>query len=150
MNASRGIEAAIPNFYLVMDRFEADLLVLRTSGHIVEVEIKTNRSDFQKDLRDKSDKHEILSQGETLFKFSKSGSQVEYRSSQIPNQYFFACPEGVISPEDVPDHCGLISVNPEDAYYRVAKKAPFLHRNKVGSDLMIKMIKSYSRRLWQA
>lgn len=147
LEASRSVDAALPNFYLLMDKYEADLVVLRSSGYVIEMEIKVSRADFLSDLRNKTEKHALIEQGDTMFKFA-GGGQVEFRSSHLPNRYYFVCPDGILKADDIPGHAGLIYVEPGREYYRVEKKAPLLHKNKVGPDLMVKMLRSYNRRFW--
>src|SRR5690606_2196554 len=59
-----------------------------------------------------------------------------------PNRFYFACPKGLIKPEEVPDYAGLIYVPEEfmsQPCYEV-KKAPFLHKVKrsYGAELLSK------------
>jgi len=47
---------------------------------------------------------------------------------KMPNKFFFACPEGLIKVEDVPEYAGLIYVN--EFTSTVIKQAPFIHKRK--------------------
>jgi hypothetical protein len=46
----------------------------------------------------------------------------------MPNKFFFACPEGLLTVDDVPEYAGLIYVN--DFSATVIKQAPFIHKRK--------------------
>lgn len=65
-----------------------------------------------------------------------------------PNQFYFACPEGMIKPEELPPYAGLLFIN-SDAPYENAiliKKAPYLHKNY--QDLTKRLLKKYYN-LWE-
>ena len=51
----------VPNCYL--PGWEADLLVMRRSGWLDEIEVKVTKADFRRDLTGKGDKHERLTKG---------------------------------------------------------------------------------------
>ena len=46
-----------------------------------------------------------------------------------PNYFYYACPEGIISPDEVPDFAGLLYIT-DDGYFRGIKSAPQLHNDK--------------------
>lgn len=62
---------------------------------------------------------------------------------KCPNQLYFACPEGLIKPEEVPDYAGLIYIS---HYAKVIKKAPYIHKRKQDMDRVL-LRKFYN--LWQ-
>jgi hypothetical protein len=43
-----------------------------------------------------------------------------------PNRFYYACPEGVISVDNLPPYAGLIHVNDHGAW--IVKQAPFIHK----------------------
>jgi|SRR6185437_4812348 len=51
----------------------------------------------------------------------------EVGKKKCPNQLYFACPEGLIKPDEIPPYAGLIYCK-DDAVY--VKRAPYLHKNK--------------------
>lgn len=65
-------------------------------------------------------KHEVYAQA-TLINFR------EIEKINCPNQLYFACPVGLIKPEEVPDYAGLLYV---DSSITMVKKAPYLHKRK--------------------
>jgi hypothetical protein len=64
-------------------------------------------------------------------------------SIKCPNQLYYACPEGLIKPEEVPDYAGLIYIS---HYAKVIKKAPYIHKRKQNLDSVL-LRKFYN--LWQ-
>lgn len=144
---------------LFVFNWESDKLIWTKSGYIYEFEIKVSRADFRNDFKHKKDKHVILSSGMTgekylplfweyfeknkhLFptleiweahcrKFNKEYFVDNYRK---PNYFYYAVPEGLIQPEEVPEYAGLIYILKECRYERSAyvmvKRAPCLHKQK--------------------
>lgn len=62
---------------------------------------------------------------------------------KCPNQLYYACPEGLIKPEEVPEYAGLIYIS---HYAKVIKKAPYIHKRKQNMDSVL-LKKFYN--LWQ-
>ena len=105
--------------YLLRNLFvfgwESDLLFLSKSGTWTEIEIKISRSDFLADLK-KTEKHSTLADKEKWMK---------------PNRFFYAVPEGLVTPDEVPDYAGLIWVMDNGFHSIVTQKpAPELHKHK--------------------
>lgn len=130
---------------------EADVLGVSSTGYIYEYEVKISRSDFKAEFRNKIDKHKRLSTRESHKVYDiripgslKLSGEKEIRI-HIPNRFFFACPEGLIKPEEVPEYAGLVYVYPYDV--KVIKKAPLLHKIKVNSKLIEYLAHSLSFRL---
>lgn len=76
-----------PNIYL--GKWEADILEITKAGYLYEFEVKISRRDFALDSA-KGRKYEVLEAGERV------------------NYFSYIVPEGLISPEEVPDWAGLI------------------------------------------
>ena len=143
---------------LFVFQWESDKLIWTKTGYIYEFEIKISRADFKNDFKHKKDKHIIL-KGPTkeerfmpsfyqsyewnkhLYKSIddckeriKPGDNYLIESHKKPNYFYYAVPEGLIQPEEVPEYAGLIYILKEYRYeqqsYVVAKKAPCLHKQK--------------------
>lgn len=103
--------------YEVFGRFiydwESDYLAITKSGYAYECEIKISRNDFFNDKK-KVEKHLILEGKE---------------DKQRPNYFYYAVPEDLIQPEEVPDDYGLLYIH--QGYISVVKTAPLLHKEKV-------------------
>lgn len=99
--------------------WESDLLFLSKSGFWTELEIKVSRADFRADLKNKQEKHGVLADASVRMK---------------PNQFFYAVPDGMIQPDEIPEYAGLVVVGGRYINYHMAKPAPWLHRHKIGPD----------------
>lgn len=132
--------------------WESDFFAISKSGYSVEVEVKVSRADFKKDFT-KADKHKILTRHQhpqvclpfgnglsSEFKYNPETKKHERYSESsmikfikpvehLPNKFFYACPEGLIRPEEVPAYAGLIYSTGNYQSY-IVKQAPFLHKNK--------------------
>ena len=141
----------LENLYIF--KWESDKFIETHSGLIYEFEIKISKSDFKHDF-DKKDKHVILEGKEPLIpsyeevskRAGKWGGIIDdkwYRTENFkkPNYFYYAVPEGMIGPDEVPSYAGLIYVLPGDRdetadgrlcwdRFYVVKKAPKLHDTK--------------------
>ena len=138
--------------------WESDKLLWTKSGYIYEFEIKISRQDFRNDFRHKMEKHLILSHAVGSPEAEKyeqqlieqnlrdhptwPKEQVRYRYSvanvvknkRMPNYFYYAVPEGMVTPDEVPDYAGLLYIHPDYKHiaqsFTVKRKAPQLHRMK--------------------
>ena len=94
--------------------WESDYLVITQSMLAYEVEIKISRADFKNDLKKKTDKHLLLEGGDKLGRFNKE--------SGMPNYFYYAVPDGLVQPEEIPDYAGLIYVKYGVTIVKEAKK----------------------------
>ena len=90
----RTVNKVYPNFYL--GAWECDILEITKAGYTYEYEVKVSRRDFNID----SLKRRSYGSREKKYDVLRSGKRVNYFS--------YIVPEGLISPEDVPDFAGLI------------------------------------------
>jgi len=139
--------------------WESDKLLWTKAGYIYEFEIKISRSDFKADFKHKIAKHLILASAmpdeheaePSLFEeFAKQKrKKYQYLSDEdlhdwwerekdvtgkrMPNYFYYAVPEGLIQPEEVPPYAGLLWLTKEYKYgggIIHKKKAPRLHDTK--------------------
>ena len=149
---------------LFVFRWESDKLLWTKAGYIYEFEIKISRSDYQNDFKHKADKHLLLSSKmpkesgpvqEDLFDNLLKHEQKRYpgitkeqlhtypENTKLPNFFYYAVPEGMLEPDEVPPYAGLIYITTEknpkyhrddpDKYYhdiKIVRKAPQLHKTK--------------------
>lgn len=99
--------------------WESDVLILTKSRYWYEIEIKISRADFHNDLKHKSKKFECISDEENHHK---------------PNYFYYAVPEGLISPDEVPPYAGLIYMSRSQPV--IVKQAPKLHKEKMNTERM--------------
>lgn len=128
----------ITNLYVY--GWESDYLVITRSNVVYEIEIKISKSDFKNDFKHKEDKHLLFEGGNRLGKFSKKGG--------MPNYFYYAVPNGLIAPEEVPEYAGLIYLQPWGA--TIVKEGKKLTDEKFDSDKMRLTDKFYYNMLsWQ-
>jgi hypothetical protein len=60
---------------------------------------------------------------------------VELAKRLIPNRFYYACPEGLLTKEDVPKYAGLLHVTEHGV--EMVKQAPFLHKTNLWSDKLL-------------
>ena len=92
----------ITNLYVY--GWESDYLAITKSMVAYEVEIKVSKADFKNDFKNKQDKHLLFEDGNMIGRFPKGSS--------MPNYFYYAVPDGLITPEEVPDYAGLLYVQP--------------------------------------
>lgn len=129
MASERSRQYIVPNVYLY--RWESDLITVTRAGRVDEYEAKVSRSDFGADQY-KRERHEALQVG------ARSVPGIGMVLSSRPNSFWYAVPDGLIAPAEVPAHAGLLYVGLEPdrrGWYRVrrvpAKVAPVLHRQSI-------------------
>lgn len=134
------------NRYIFGDDWESDFFSVTNSDYCYEVEIKISKSDFKADFE--KFKHKIFENHKNGY-MVKPGTKwrpgnygekwergehssvafIELEKATIPNKFFFACPEGLLTPEEIPKYAGLIYVSQFEA--KVVKQAPFLHKRNL-------------------
>lgn len=129
--------------------WESDFFAISKSDYSVEVEVKVSKTDFKRDFTHKTDKHELFRRhkefafcrkrweyNEMAFKFK--GDWITPRTSSLvwhkpcddlPNKFYYACPNGLIHPSEVPSYAGLLYTDRFNSC-TIIKQAPFLHKNK--------------------
>ena len=127
---------------LTVYKWESDTLLVTKSGYAYEIEIKISRADFKNDFKHKEKKHLFL-EGKGM----KDGLGREYDDRWRPNYFYYAVPEGLISPDEVPDYAGLIYIHPLSSWphFRVdnVKVASQLHKTKFDAERLGLMDKFY-------
>lgn len=143
---------------LYVFEWESDKLIWTKAGYIYEFEVKISRSDFKNDFKHKKDKHIIL-KGPTEEEQLMPGfywfyehnkhlySSIDECKAKLkptdsyyianhrkPNFFYYAVPDGMIKPDEVPEYAGLIYIKQECQFsyqsFAIVKKAPQLHKTK--------------------
>lgn len=143
---------------LYVFEWESDKLIWIKSGYIYEFEIKISRADFKNDFKHKKEKHIILNgttdEEQLMPRFYENYERNKHLYADIedckarlkptdsyyianhkkPNYFYYAVPEGMIHPEEVPPYAGLIWILKEYRYVQqsfiIVKQAPQLHKVK--------------------
>lgn len=108
------------NVYLLGSPWESDVIRVMKSQCWHELEIKLSVADFRADFRKKitswnpnsPGKHAIYST-ESVSKRIGLVSQTGWRGIPIPASFTFVTPAGLLSPDQIPSHCGLMEVHPD-------------------------------------
>lgn len=126
-----------PNCYLNWGDFtEFDLLCIRRSGFIDEVEIKRTVSDFRADFKKRGKyhlkKHELLEAGKT------------------PANYFWFLMTDELASKvsaEIPDHAGIYVLR--HGFIVELKKAPRLHTSKITNTTRVHLGEKMMHRYWR-
>lgn len=102
----------LSNAYVFKYDWESDFFCINRTGYSFEVEIKVSRSDFKADF--KKEKHRLFVEKPV--------------NSLLPNKFYFAVPDGLVTIDEVPEYAGLITV--KNGHILILKRAPFIHKNK--------------------
>lgn len=133
--------------------WECDYFGMTDAGYTVEVEIKVSKADFKADFF--KEKHKYLAgyhtgkpffwqKTKTHYGFDRELIRAFYPNElrhsidthtdiqqcypKVPNKFYFACPEGLLKPDDVPAYAGLLWIGNHTV--QEVKKAPFVTKNK--------------------
>lgn len=94
--------------------WESDFWMMTKAGYAWEIEIKISRADFKLDA--KKEKHRTM-------------DYISRETAFVPNKFMYACPDGVIAPEEVPAYAGLIWVD-STGNVVIKKDAGYFHKCK--------------------
>jgi len=131
------------NRYIFGSDWECDFFSVTNSGYLYEVEVKISKSDFKADfIKFKHKLFEGRGEKEVIkdakYRYSKRWKKqvrmapekkINIQETKMPNRFFFACPEGLLTVDDIPEYAGLIYVT-ETGAATVIKQAPFIHKRK--------------------
>ena len=130
---NNGYNYRIDNAYIFAPDWESDFFCVSRSGYAIEFEVKISKADFLSDFKKK--KHEIFKTG---FQTDRRATRVnglwqetekKIEKKFIPNQFYYAVPEGLITVSDVPEYAGLITINHNGV--NIIKRAPYIHKRKL-------------------
>lgn len=98
---------------------EHDVLSILKSGLIAEYEVKISRSDFLVDAKKDKWRHHELGIVEN-----------------VPNYFYYACPEGLISVHEIPEYSGLVYASKEGI--EVIKRPKKIHSYRHKQERLLK------------
>lgn len=148
-------EVLVPNAYI--DKWlECDIIGVRRSGYVDEVEVKISKSDFLADfkkqvwLREEDPGAELMvhrGHGGTIWGALKHD---QLKSANGPINYFwFLAPKGVLVAADMPEHAGLMEYDPAWGHISVVKQAPLLHKRKADCAFRYHVVRNMPWRVWE-
>jgi hypothetical protein len=116
--------------------FEADTFFINKKRQIIEYEIKVSRGDFLKDIKKRRNdvsKYDFLIKGTHINDFFQS---------KRPSKFYYVCPSGLISRNEIPKEFGLIQVLSSGQVF-TSKQAKKLHDNTADDDLVLEVARNF-------
>ena len=135
-----GLDAVLPNWFA--RGWGMDVAALNRNGYFQEYEIKVSRDDFMADFRKKKKKHTLYQS----LKNTKHKLHHDHEFCYVPSQFYYVCPEGLLTTKDIPKYSGLFYFMPDNTLHRV-KKAPKIHAGKPDLKLTNKFYRCMTWRL---
>ena len=136
----RRYDMIVPRVTLGMN--EIDLLCVRPSGFIDEIEIKTSLSDYKRDF-------EKCCYGQ--FHTPGGKHKATERGARKVNYFYFMLPRELEDKVEVPEYAGLLLYHTNNANRMSCaevKPARRLHKNKVDDAFRYRMALKFVRRNW--
>ena len=150
-------EIVAPNIYLDWNFNEMDIMGLRRSGYIDEVEIKLSKSDFGADFKKKvmvMGDEKFSSRGGDYHKYSEILKHDALQKGLPPCNYFsFLMPKSLADKCEIPHYTGLyVYHDTECGRGRIVeiKKAPLLHKRKIDDVKKYEVGRKMAYRYWKA
>ena len=151
-------EIVAPNIYLDWQFNEMDLLGLRKSGYIDEIEIKLSKSDFLADFKKtvqvKSSYKCIVSERYAYDGYFKKTKHHAIKDGLPHCNYFsFLMPEDLAKKCEIPEYAGLYLYKIDkfgDGKVREVKTAPLLHKRKISDRFKYEIGRKMAYRYWNA
>jgi hypothetical protein len=148
--AIKSHEIIVPNSCVFA--WESDVISVNKTGFINEYEIKVSRADFKQDA--KKDRAALLLN--PVVRRELWSGDIHETTLERPNYFFYAVPEGLVQPDEIPDYAGLIYVRRHvkgpQLYYAIAsevKPAKRLHREKITDKQRCQLARAITRRYWK-
>lgn len=136
----KSYDIILPNTFLAPWQGESDLLCIRKSLLVDEVETKISRADFLADFNKtvrfpdeewrEMNKHKAAAAGKCFF-----------------NRHWFLMPDELANRIEVPEHSGLMIY--QNGWIREVKPAPILHKRKSTPDMIFRASAATSRKFWE-
>lgn len=124
----------VPNIF--MYGWESDFLLVRTSGYVVEFEVKCSVIDFKKDFQKKT-----FSWNKEIDKIPKHDALIK---GDGPNYFYYVMPIEVYEKvkHTMPKWCGVLTVREGVKKLELKQEAEFLHKSKITDDQSRKILLS--------
>lgn len=104
---------AVPNCKALYPRGESDLISVTQAGLVHEFEIKTSKSDYLREFKDKERKHKVLEEEQAR------------EDKCTPNYFWFGMPKDLCEEVETPEYAGLLCV--QSSGVEVIQDAPRRH-----------------------
>ena len=143
--------------------FEADFLLIRKSQISHEFEIKCSKSDYRRDFTHKT--RGVSEELRIQHGLETTHPEHHWRSDVLkhdvlqsdcplgPQRFSFCCPEGLLTPEEVPEQYGLIYIKNMDGdkpYVSEIREAKMLHKVKASDAVVNRLVTAfYNNRVYK-
>ena len=127
---------------------EMDVAKITSTDYIYEYELKVSRGDFLKEVKNFTEKIDRQKYWKHLMMteaFNSKKKTYKRKTNNIPNKFYFVCPENMIKETEILDHQGLIYVD-GDFVFTIIKEAKFLHKDKINLKTLKRFMKTLSER----
>jgi len=150
-------EILAPNIYLSFGTSEMDILGIRRSGFVDEIEIKISKSDFMADF-----KKTVMVKGERTMSaantlYHKYDERLKHdclrEGLHVSNYFSFLIPEELVDKCEIPEYAGLyVCKIDSNGFARVSehKKAKRLHSRKIDIEKKYEIGRKMAYRFWQS
>jgi len=147
----------VPNVHV--GAHEWDLLAVRRSGYIDEIEIKVTKSDFNADFKKQGQKRVPVPSSASPESYWTHWKLAWFKKHRLTadgdrkcNYFYFMLPTSLADKCEIPEHAGLFVCHDGKTGIRIseAKRAGLLHKNKVDQNFLYKVAKKASYRYWDA
>lgn len=130
----------IPNAY-AKNWAECDILCIRPSGFVDEIEIKVSRSDFKADFN-----KTVWMSGE-----GDVNKHLLLQQQRSPINYFwFMMPENLMALDEIPEYAGVLyaMIRRDQLFLKTARQPKRLHKNKCDLDFRYHASRKIQYRYW--
>jgi hypothetical protein len=150
-------ELIAPNVYSDWSMGEMDLLCIRPSGYVDEIEIKLTSSDFKADF-----KKTVMLEGGPAYPGATWNKHIKTNKHECvekgltySNRFSFLLPEEIVDKCDIPDYAGLYAGLYVYRCYpngysnvREVKRGKLLHKNKIDLEMKYQIGRKMNFRYW--
>lgn len=151
-------EIVAPNIFLDWQFNEMDLLGIRRSGYIDEIEIKLSRADyladFKKVVKIQSNYECIVSESYSHTGYYRKLKHKALNDGEAHCNYFsFLLSEDLIEKCNIPDYAGLYSANiDKNGICRIKelKPAKLLHKRRISEKMKYDIGRKMAHRFWKS
>jgi len=149
-------EQVLPNTFTgSRGEYEMDLMCIRKSGYVEEVEIKRSVADFRNDFK-KTARDKLIGPSRYAYNMDR-GRLYEYRDRNkhemlaagllLANRFSFLIPEEIQDKCEIPEYAGLYVLTADSRIHQV-KTANELHKNKIDEKLLLQIGRKMMFRYW--
>jgi len=128
--------------------WESDFVSVTKNLMVHEFEIKISKSDFKADA--KKEKSALMIDPVKIYYPDLPRHRIEV-TVRRPNYFYYVVPQGMITPEEVPDYAGLIYACPwyDKGRLRIAKKVRRIHDQPIDQHQVLQLTRSVMYRYWR-